>query len=131
MNLETLSHIAGVLGLLSIVITSFLAYRKNLLNTGFRNFQDMYRIEMVDFKKTVRDYIANNDKKNSRNIERIVELYGDTRNLIAEQNKICDIVQASKRIITKQEKDWKVRIEKDMNDLIKKVNHINKIVDNK
>lgn len=130
-SLETLSHLAGVLGLASIIITAFLAYRKQLLRSGFTSFQDTYRTEMADFKKTVRDYIAINDQRNHENIERIVELYSETRDLIKDQNKVCDIVQSTKPIIEKNEKEWRDRMEKEITELAEKISHINAVVNNK
>ena len=134
-SIETLSHIAGIMGLISIIITVMLTWRKHLLTSGFENFQDIYRIEMTEFKTTVREYSGKNDDRHTRTLDRVAELYEkiqiqnqEIHDQIIEQNKICDIVQSSKRIISKQETTWKKKIEFDLVELTKKIDHINEMI---
>ena len=86
----------------------------------------MYRTEMNDFKSTIRDYIAKNDEKNNRTLERIAELYQKTHDEIRDQNKVCAIVQSSKRIISKQEQEWRDRIEKDIDKINLNISELKK-----
>ena len=122
---------AGILGILSIVITGMLAWRKQLFKSGFSAFQDLYRIEMTTFKGEVRNYMNKADERHTRTLDRIAELYEKTHKQITEQNLVCKVVQGKKPIEIKAEKAWKQKIEKDLEELDKKVTHIEDCVNNK
>ena len=131
MTLENYSHIAGIAGLLAIVITFILGYRKKLLSAGFQAFKDHYkqfqyeiRSEMNDFKATIRGYTAQNDERHTRTLERITELFEQTRETINKQTNVCKMVQVRKEGTYKREKDWKERIEKEITDIYIDVEHI-------
>ena len=113
-SMETINQAFGIFGVILAVLALVFAWRKSLLNTGFKNWQSTYRIEMNDFKATIRDYISKSDDKTSKTLERIAELYQETHDEIRDQNKVCAIVQSSKRILSKQEKEWRERIEHDI-----------------
>ena len=129
-SLETWSHIVGVLGFISILISGLLTWRKGLLNTGFTKFQDLYRIEMTTFKGEVRGYINKADERHTKTLDRIAELYEKTHNEILAQNLICKVVQGKKPEEMKLEKQWKNRIETELKVLEKKITHIEVLVDN-
>ena len=138
MTLENYSHIAGILGLLSIVITLILGYRKKLLSAGFEAFRDQYKLfqqeirsEMNEFKTTVRDYINQNDERHSRTLERITDIFEQTQDSIRKQTNVCKMVQVRKEGAFKREKDWKERIEKEITDIYVDVEHIKKKINGK
>jgi len=131
MTLENYSHIAGIAGLLAIIITFILGYRKKLLSTGFTMFKDHYnsfqneiRAEMADFKTTVRDYINQNDERHTRTLERITEIFEQTQKSINKQTNVCKMVQVRKEGTLKREQDWKDRIENEIKDIYIDVEHI-------
>ena len=124
-NLESLSHVAGVIGVLATIGAIFLTYRKNLLTTGFKNFQDMYRLEMNDFKTTVRDYINTNDQRHTRHLERIVEMHAETLSQITELKKNAEVMVETKRVTNAAKQEWKARVEKDLEKLSKQVSQLN------
>jgi len=128
-SLETWSHIAGVLGLFAIVASGLLAWRKELLKLGFDKFQDLYRLEMTTFKSEVRGYMNKADERHTKILDRIAELYEKTHNEILAQNMICKVVQGRKPAEVKLEKEWKSRIETELNGLEKKISHIEVLVD--
>jgi len=138
MTLENYSHIAGILGLLSIVITLILGYRKKLLSAGFEAFRDQYKLfqqeirsEMNEFKTTVRDYINQNDERHSRTLERITDIFEQTQDSIRKQTNVCKMVQVRKEGAFKREKYWKERIEKEITDIYVDVEHIKKKINGK
>ena len=130
-SLETWSHIAGVMGLTTTLIFAFLAWRKGLIKMEFSKFQELYTTQMIDFKTEVRGYINKADERNTKTLDHIAELYVKTHNEIVDQNRICDIVQAKKTIITRQERSWRKRIEDELKILDKKMDHIEDCVDKK
>ena len=130
LTLEFWSHIAGVLGLVAVAVTGVLAWRKHLLQNSFSTFQIIYRNEMDEFKKTVREYINKNDERHEKTLNRIVELYQKTHDQIIEQGRVCSIVQASKPYQAKMDSEWKNKIEKDLSGVNKKLSDIEKIVKN-
>jgi len=124
MTLENYSHIAGVAGIISIVITFILGYRKKLLMTGFNTFKDNYnlfrqeiRSEMIDFKTTIRDYINQNDERHTRTLERVTQIFDDTQKAICKQTNACKMVQVRKEGASKRDSEWKERIEKEVKDI--------------
>lgn len=128
LTLEFWSHIAGVAGLVAVVVTSVLAWRKSLLSNSFATFQIIYRNEMDEFKKTVREYINKNDERHEKTLNRIVELFTKTHEEIAEQNRVCGLVQAAKPYQAKQDQTWKDKIERDIDKMNNKLTHIENIV---
>ena len=120
-SLETWSHVAGVMGLTVTLIFAFLAWRKGLIKMEFGKFHELYTTQMSDFKTEVRGYINKADASHTKTLDHIAELYVKTHNEIVDQNRICGIVQAQKPIITKTEKAWKARIEKEILSMDKKL----------
>ena len=92
---------------------------------------DLYRIEMTTFKGEVRNYMNKADERHTKTLDRIAELYEKTHKQITEQNLVCKVVQGKKPMEIKAEKAWKQKIEKDLEELDKKVTHIEDCVNNK
>ena len=138
MNLETLSHIGGLIGVLSALFFAFMAYRKKLLNTGFDAFRNQYRIEMNDFKKSVlsdvnmfREMMNENDKRHIQTLNRIVELYESTNKSVGSQAKTCELLQVKKVGEKKIEEDWKRRFKNELDQVQKDVIYIKKVLNHK
>lgn len=134
-NLEMLSHIGGLIGVLAALLFSFMAYRKKLLNTGFDTFRDQYRNEMDDFKKNVlssvnvfREIMNENDKRHTRTLNRIVELYESTNKSVTNQANTCNILQVKQVGEKKIEENWKIRMKTELGQVQKDVDHIKKAI---
>jgi len=135
---EGINIIIGVFGFLALLISAYIAHRKRIFDSGFNKFRDLYRVEMDEFKSTIlsmmntiRDIVNQNDERHTKTLDTIARYYQKTHDEIKDQNKVCDIVQASKPIIAKQEKEWKQRIENELLRIDKKVTHIEDCVNNK
>ena len=92
---------------------------------------DEFKSTILSMMNTIRDIVNQNDERHTKTLDTIARYYQKTHDEIKEQNKICDIVQASKPIIAKQEKEWKQRIENELLRIDKKVTHIEDCVNNK
>lgn len=130
-TLETWSHISGVMGIIAVIVTSILTWRKGLLKNGFDHFQEIYVIQMTEFKKTVRDYVNQNDARNSRTLDRVAELYEKTHVEIEKYVRAFDIFQERTKVEKIEEENWKRRVDKDLKLLTQKIDHIDKVVNNK
>ena len=131
LTLEMWSHVAAILGLISTIAFALLAWRKNLLKSGFSHFQDLYKTEMTDFKIEVRRYISQADQNNKVTLEKMADLYVKTHNEIMEQNRLCGLIQSKKPYEAKEEKEWKDNIENKLRILNEKISHIEDCVNNK
>lgn len=124
-NIELLVGIGGgILGIIAVI----LVWRKNLLNSGFESFKEMYREEMDTFKKDVRGYINKNDEKNTSNMARIVQLFEQTKEQVATQTGICRVIQARREGSTKADDMWRKRIEEELTEVQNDVKHIKKVI---
>lgn len=117
-SLESLSHTAGIIGVLSALFFAFMSYRKKLLNTGFTAFGDLYRHEMDDFKKEVfrsvndlRKIMNQNEENHKKTLKHIVDLNLETQKQVIEQIGACKLIQGRKDVMTKTERDWKTKME--------------------
>lgn len=134
----SLEQAAAITGVLLTIFSVILVWRKNLLSMGFNAFKEDYRlfqqnlrIEIDDFKDTVREYINQNEDRHQRTLERITELYTQTARAIDKQSNACKMVQVRKEGTYKREKEWKEKIEKELDELDRKVSHIENCVNNK
>lgn len=123
-----MSEVIGILGLILAVGSAILAWRKKLLSTGFETFKQTYRIEMDDFKTTIRNYINQNEERHSKTLNRIVELYENTHNEVTSQTNICKVIQARREGNIKFEEVWKKQIEDELNEVREDVRHIKKVI---
>ena len=135
MSLETLSHIAGIVGLIAVIFTFFLAYRKKLLNTGFSLFRNQYRIEMDEFKRHIlndisiyRDIMNRNNEQNTKAMNRIVELYENTHNSVKEQASTCKLIRVESSGAKKLEDVWKKNIKSELDQVQRDVAHMKKVI---
>ena len=113
MELNIFSQIFGIVGVCLALFSAFLIYRKRLLNTGFDAFRNQYRIEMDDFKKNVlsnvnmfREMANENDKRHTRTLERIVDLYEKTSKTVSEQSNVCKLIQVKREGEDKIDTSW-------------------------
>ena len=138
MTLETVSHVFGVLGILTGLFVTYLAHRKKLLNTGLTVFREQYRVEMDDFKKNVlsmvnmfREMMNKNDEKHTDTLNRFVELYEKTSRSVSKQANVCELLQVKKEGEVKLEKEWKLRMKKELDQVQEDVKHIKKAINGK
>ena len=124
-NIELLVGIGGgILGIIAVI----LVWRKNLLNSGFESFKEMYREEMDTFKHDIRGYVNKNDEKNTANMNRIIQLYEQTKEQVATQTGICKVIQARREGLTKVDDMWRQRIEEELTEVQNDVKHIKKVI---
>lgn len=135
MNLETLSHIGGLIGALSALFFGFLAYRKKLLSTGFTLFRNQYRGEMDEFKRHIlndigiyRDIMNRNNDQNTKAMNRIVELYESTHRSVEKQANTCKLIQVENSGAKKIEELWKKNMKKELDEVKQDVEHIRKSI---
>jgi len=136
MNLETLSHIFGIGGFLVGIFTIFLAYRKRLLQTGFTNFQEQYRIEMDDFKKYIRNDINmfremmnENDARHTKSLETIATYYKSTSDEVTKQSNVCKLIQKGNSINKKYSDDWNVNLKNELDDVQRDVTQMKRDIE--
>lgn len=129
----TVSDIIALIGLTLTIISVVLIWRKKLLKIGFDQFKSDYdilqraiRIEIDDFKTDVRGYIRDNQERHMKTLDRVVELYENIHKEIQQQNRVCDLVQATKPHIQKQENQWKASIKSELDEALKKINMLSK-----
>ena len=126
--IEKIELLVGIVGGLIGALAIIFAWRKNLLNIGFETFKETYRQEMSDFKSDVRGYINKNDEKHGQTLERIVELYQQTKDQVAAQTSICKVIQAKREGNTKADDMWRQRIEEELTEVQNDVRHIKKVI---
>ena len=142
MNLETWSHIAGIAGLIALLFSAFMAYRKKLLHTGFLAFRNQYRIEMDAFQASVlskvdlfKEIMNKNDERYTKHLDRITGLIieGQKSNLktqkaVEKQSSEYLISQVKKEGDVKVENAWKLNIKNELNKVQKDVAHIKDVI---
>jgi hypothetical protein len=126
--MEVLSYFAGVIGTLLALMSGMLVWRKNLLNSGFEKFRELYRVEMDDFKTTVRGFINSNEQEHRKTYNRIVELFEQTHKEVTSQTTICKIIQTRREGSTKIDDLWKDHIKKELDEVREDVRRIKKVI---
>ena len=134
-NLETLSHIGGIVGVVAALFFAYLGHRKKLLNTGFTAFRTQYRQEMDDFKNNIlsnvnlfRKMMDKNDERHSKTLDRIVELYEGTHNSVKDQANTCKLIRVERAGDKKVEDAWKTNMKKELHQVQEDVAHMKKVI---
>lgn len=124
--IEASGIFVGIFGGVLTIVSIVLIWRKNLLNFGISTFQNVYRTEMDDFKKTIRDYVNKNDERHTATLNRIVNIYEKTHNEVLKQTHQCKLIQVQKTGEHRVDESWRKHIEGEMQQIKQDVTEIKK-----